>query len=315
MLDALVFLHGQHITHRDLKPANILCDSREHFRLADFGVAKEGDFLVSKKGTKFWMAPEMFLSGPYTAAVDIYSLGLVIAWLLIGSFPREYRVDEGPSWCEALIAHFNDYEERSRLIRNQELEQISLTALVGGHMLRMNPEQRESAPGCLERGDFLWWMLKHANNNSNTIPQGHQDESLSSHLPLNNAKERSKDAELTEKHELLKEQELESEGEGVLEGEDNEFLGDEDSTEDVDTEAVTEVQSLNTDEWLSLEREHAVNEDERKLVPQHFLDGSFIDDPDNMPEHSATLPDSDGQSGPESSQRKQDASSVAPSGV
>ena len=53
-----------------------------------------------------------------------------------------------------------------------DLEQVSLAALVGEHMLQMKPEERESTPGCLKQGDFLWlfsenqkWMLKHSINN------------------------------------------------------------------------------------------------------------------------------------------------------
>ena len=56
-------------------------------------------------------------------------------------------------------------------------------------MLRMDLKERESAPGCLERGDFLWlfsenkeWALNHGINNSNTNPQGHQNVSFSSRL-------------------------------------------------------------------------------------------------------------------------------------
>ena len=74
----------------------------------------------------------MFLNEPYMARVDVYALGLVIAGLLTSGFPRPYRVDEGPSWCKAVIEHFKPYEERSRALGVSELEQISLTALVRG---------------------------------------------------------------------------------------------------------------------------------------------------------------------------------------
>ena len=86
---------------------------------------------------------------------------LVMARFLSGSVPREYRVDEGPSWCEPLIAHFKKYEERSGAVGVSELEQRSLNALVGGHMLRMKPEERESATGCLEQGYFRWLPRTH----------------------------------------------------------------------------------------------------------------------------------------------------------
>ena len=222
MLDALVFLHvGHGIIHHDVKMDNILCDSREHFRLGDFGIAKEGCYLGPRPGTKPFLAPEMFVDGPYTAAVDVYALGLVIARLLTGGYPRSDKPKEGPSWCALLIAHFKRFEERTRLEGVTDLEQVSLTVLVRRHMLRMRPEKRESAPDCLERGDFLWlfaanrkWMLNHGINSANTVPQGQQNKV---------------------------------------------FPEDEDSTEDIDTEAVTKIRSLKTAEWLSLEREHAIN--------------------------------------------------------
>ena len=262
MLDALVFLHvGQNIIHRDIKMENILCDSREHFRLADFGIAGEGYYLGSRKGTKPWMAPEMVLGESYTSKVDVYGLGLVIALLLTGNLPRKYIYNEGLSWCDALISHFKSYKERIQKEAVDDQEQLWLTDLVSEHMLMMEPDDRESAPGCLKQGKFLWlfsdnrrWILKHSNDNSNSILEGNQDKSVSSRLPLNKTKERSKDIRLTEKHESLQQKELESEGEGVLEVDD---MGDQDPAEDVDTEATTEVRTLNTADWESLEREHA----------------------------------------------------------
>ena len=80
---------------------------------------------------------------------------LVMARFLSGSLPRGYRVDEGLGWCEALTVRFKRYEERSRRVGVSKLGQRSLTALVRGHMLKMKPEERESAPGCMERGRFV----------------------------------------------------------------------------------------------------------------------------------------------------------------
>ena len=307
MLDALVFLHVEHnIIHRDIKMENILCDSREHFRLADFGIAKKGSYLGSMKGTKPWMAPEMVLGKFYTSKVDVYGLGLVIALLLTGNLPRQYINDEGLRWCEDLISHFNRYEERIKAEAVGDQEQVSLTALVNTYMLRMEPDDRDSAPDCLERVKLLWqisetskWIKKNSNDNSNSILEGNQDESLSSRLTLDKTKERSKDIGLTEKHESLEEEELGSEEEeelgskeeeelgseeeGVLEGED---MGDQDPAEDVDMEATTEARTLNTAEWSSLDREHPLNEGEQRSVSQEFKDGNFADNHENPSEAS-----------------------------
>lgn len=37
------YIHSQNILFRDLKPENILLDSHGHIRIADFGLAKQGD--------------------------------------------------------------------------------------------------------------------------------------------------------------------------------------------------------------------------------------------------------------------------------
>ena len=281
MLEALEFLHRQNITHRDLKPENILCDSRQHFRLADFGFAKEGDLLMSNKGTKTWMAPEMFVPQPYTAAVDIFGLGLIIAWLLTQDFPRKHIVDEGPSWCQALITHFEKYDEQRRRIGNREHEEVSLITIVKDHMLKMDPKERKSASGLLERADFLWWSLRNYSNNSNTKPQ---------------------DIGLREEHQALQENGRESDAKAVLDKEDNEGSGDENSTEEVDPETETEAEGPNSEEWEALERELAPNDNNGQSVPQQFIDGTFNEDPENLP----------GQSGTESSEGE---SPAVPSGV
>ena len=62
-----------------------------------------------------------------------------------------------------------------------------------------------------------------------------------------------------------------------------------------------------------MELEYAINESERRLVSEHFIDRSFTGDPDKTLERSANLPDSDGESRHEPSQSKQNASPAATS--
>lgn len=158
MLGALAYLVEFGMIHRDIKPTNILCDSRAHFRLADFGLAKEGDGLKTFKGTKPYMAPEMFANEPYTAAVDVWALGMVIAKLLAGTWPPGLKGNEGPSWCKAMVADFKRWTEFCLRIPAIP-EEIRLNTLVQRYMLRVRPQDRESALDCLDRGDMLWRML------------------------------------------------------------------------------------------------------------------------------------------------------------
>ena len=57
------------------------------YKLGDFGVARQMSNAtrgLSKQGTPLYMAPEVYLGKPYDATADLYSLGLVLHYLLNG---------------------------------------------------------------------------------------------------------------------------------------------------------------------------------------------------------------------------------------
>ncbi len=81
---ALVLCKKHNIIHRDIKPANIFLSPNGDYKLGDFGIAKtvEKTSGGTKIGTYEYMAPEVYHDEPYGATVDIYSLGMVMYWLL-----------------------------------------------------------------------------------------------------------------------------------------------------------------------------------------------------------------------------------------
>lgn len=94
--DALDDIHKHRIVHRDLKPGNIMLvpghDNPDHVKLLDFGLAR-GDahgrltatgILV---GTIGYMPPEIVSGSDYTAAGDIYALGVIIYEMITGERP------------------------------------------------------------------------------------------------------------------------------------------------------------------------------------------------------------------------------------
>ncbi|XP_061074732.1 dual specificity tyrosine-phosphorylation-regulated kinase 4-like [Conger conger] len=87
LVNSLQMLHRKKIVHCDLKPENILLSERRHgnIKLADFGCSfyehQEGCTYVQ---TRFYRAPEVILGIPYGTAIDMWSLGCILAELYTG---------------------------------------------------------------------------------------------------------------------------------------------------------------------------------------------------------------------------------------
>ena len=84
MCRALAACEKQNIIHRDIKPQNILVSENRTYKLADFGIAKVSEKTESgtMAGTNGYIAPEVANRQKYGKEVDIYSLGMVLYWLM-----------------------------------------------------------------------------------------------------------------------------------------------------------------------------------------------------------------------------------------
>lgn len=98
---ALEYIHARRICHRDIKPDNLLCDPTTlKCRLCDFGCSKvlvKGQPNVSYICSRYYRAPELiFGATDYTCCIDVWSVGCVLAELLLGVplFPGESGVDQ-----------------------------------------------------------------------------------------------------------------------------------------------------------------------------------------------------------------------------
>ena len=156
----LAYLHAQEpqIAHRDIKPENILIVSREpdglFVKFADFGLSGAKEILKTCCSTLLWAAPEIYLKIPdpvaaadgiYSVAVDIWSLGLVVASLECGlpDYEEAWRKDTA-AWIRAVLRYVSDYEQDYRAHDSNLLYFLLDTMLV------KDPDERSSASYCHE---------------------------------------------------------------------------------------------------------------------------------------------------------------------
>ena len=82
--NALELCKEMNVIHRDIKPENIMVSRDNIYKLGDFGIARTMEHTTNGTiaGTYDYMAPEIKNSRFYHNEVDIYSLGMVMYWLL-----------------------------------------------------------------------------------------------------------------------------------------------------------------------------------------------------------------------------------------
>ncbi len=146
---AVAAVHRRGLLHRDIKASNVMRATTGRIVLMDFGAGRElhGERQTRTQmiGTPLYMAPEILVGGHATPASDVYSLGVLLYFLLTGRYPEPplaSRADAGvdcewvaqalpgvPAALAVIVARMLDAEPKRRPVLNGEFRQALARAV------------------------------------------------------------------------------------------------------------------------------------------------------------------------------------------
>jgi len=138
-LKALKYLHSGTLVHRDIKPSNLLLNSDCLTKVCDFGLARtvsangkgsavNAAVLTDYVATRWYRAPEIMLgSTTYTTAVDMWSMGCILAELYLAKplFPGTSTMNQ----LEKLVEAFGKPTDSETAAMNSAFAATMLAAL------------------------------------------------------------------------------------------------------------------------------------------------------------------------------------------
>jgi len=143
---ALAAVHKAGFLHRDIKAQNVMRETGGRIVLMDFGAAAvlspQTEWRASLTGTPAYLAPEVLQGDPPTVRSDLYSLGVLLYYLVSGEFPIMAR-----SLPELREAH---EQKKRRLLRDLRPDLPSTFVRVIDNAIATSPDQRPDSAGALE---------------------------------------------------------------------------------------------------------------------------------------------------------------------
>uniref|UniRef100_A0A8D0CJB9 mitogen-activated protein kinase n=1 Tax=Scleropages formosus TaxID=113540 RepID=A0A8D0CJB9_SCLFO len=150
ILKGLKYIHSAGIIHRDLKPGNLAVNQDCELKILDFGLARQADSeMTGYVVTRWYRAPEVILNWMhYTQAVDIWSVGCIMAEMLLGKplFKGNDRIllSLFRSW---LLTQLPKVQKKDLHVLFTDVNPDAISLLE--RMLVLDPEKRVSAAEAL----------------------------------------------------------------------------------------------------------------------------------------------------------------------
>ena len=143
---ALAAVHQAGFLHCDVKAQNVIRETGGRNVLMDFGasvlVSVAGERYAQARGTPLYLAPEILRGAAPSVQSDLYSLGVLLYYLVSGEFPVT-----GDSLAELRDAHVN---RRRKLLRDARSDLPTAFVRAIDHATAPLPESRPESAGAME---------------------------------------------------------------------------------------------------------------------------------------------------------------------
>ena len=134
------YLHTYGIVHRDLKPDNIMITQQNDFgviKIMDFGLSKivsTQEKMIDGYGTLSYVAPEVLLRTPYNKEVDIWSMGVILYYMLCGHLP--FKGNKEVIIAEKIVNDDLEFDDDEWEVRSKKVRDLIESCL------KKEPEER-----------------------------------------------------------------------------------------------------------------------------------------------------------------------------
>lgn len=87
VIQAVRYMHSKNVIHRDIKAENVMIDENNNIRIVDFGLSNYTSIATTSCGSPVYAPPEMILRQNYNEKADVYSIGVLLYYMLCGKYP------------------------------------------------------------------------------------------------------------------------------------------------------------------------------------------------------------------------------------
>jgi hypothetical protein len=151
------YLHDFGVLHRDLKPENIMlsCSGENAvIKIMDFGLSKilgPLEKVVDGYGTLSFVAPEVLIRQPYNKQIDIWSIGVILYYMLSGLLPFDDEEDNEEVIAKKTVFTELEFPDKNFKSRSEEVKDLITKCLI------KDPNTRYTVENFLSHG----WIKKY----------------------------------------------------------------------------------------------------------------------------------------------------------